>query len=387
MAQQAIQDKDVEAWLSECRTSSTRNAYIYGSNIFFNWLKKNRGISLQNFKLLSPKEMKTLVLQFQNSKPMSEGRIYKSKHKHKDTGSHERVMAPRPLSNNAVSSVLTAIQSFCMYLEKPLWLKGKRITGEDDNHSHYFANGDLEKMFDVCDLKGKAIIATAASLGWEVSDFLALDRKLIEDHIKKAESEGKQYVFFETRRTKTHVPRLAVLNPLAIKSLKEWLAINPTNTLFDMTKSGITKFMKATAKKANLKTTGPVRFHRIRAWTFNSLLKAGLSEPEAKYIVGKAIPHSDSTYLRLRSGIEEKYPKLYDAYLNIKSEKVVDSELKETLEAKTSEMETMKQQITDLQKRLEEQSRYVGQLLELASKPGGLKTKKYIVRRIKEEEP
>jgi hypothetical protein len=50
-------------------------------------------------------------------------------------------------------------------------------------------------------------------------------------------------------------------------------------------------------------------------------------------------------------------------------------------------METMKQQITDLQKRLEEQSRYVGELLELASKPGGLKTKKYIVRRIKEEEP
>jgi hypothetical protein len=232
-----------------------------------------------------------------------------------------------------------------MYLEKPLWLKGKRITGEDDNHSHYFANGDLEKMFDVCDLKGKAIIATATSLGWEVSDFLALDRKLIEDHIKKAESEGKQYVFFETKRTKTHVPRLAVLNPLAIKSLKEWLAINPTNTLFDMTKSGITKFMKATAKKANLKTTGPVRFHRIRAWTFNSLLKAGLSEPEAKYIVGKAIPHSDSTYLRLKEGIEQKYPKLYDTYLNIKSEKVVDSELKETLEAKTSEIEAMKADI------------------------------------------
>jgi hypothetical protein len=74
--------------------------------------------------------------------------------------------------------------------------------------------------------------------------------------------------------------------------------------------------MQRTAKKANLATTGPVRFHRIRAWTYNKLLQ-GFSEPEAKYIVGKAIPHSDSTYLRLREGIERKYPKVYDEYLNI----------------------------------------------------------------------
>ena len=320
---QEQKDKDVEAWLSECRAKATRNAYIYGSNLFFAWIQKEKNISLETFKSLSSKEMKHLVLEFQNSEPKGYGRVYESKHKHRDTASNFRMRQPKPLSKNAINMVLTAVQSFSMYLEKPLLLKGKRVGIEDDTHSHYFANGDLAKMFDVCDLKGKAIIATASSLGWEVSDFLALDRSLIEAHIKKAEAEQKQFIFFECRRTKTGVPRLAVLNRLAVQSLKAWLQVNPTNTLFDMTKSGITKFMISTAKKANLVTTGTVRFHRIRAWVFNSLLKAGFTEYEAKFIVGKAIPHSDATYLRLKENIMEKYPKLYDSYLNIQPREVV----------------------------------------------------------------
>jgi len=317
-----IKDKDVEAWLSECRTKSTRNAYVYGSGLFFAWLMKERNISLDQFKTMSPKEMKTLVLTFQNSEPKSEGRVYKSKHVHRDTGTNEHIKEPRRLSNNAINMVLTAMQSFCMYLEKPLLLKGKRVRIEDDTHSHYFANGDLGKMYDVCDLKGKAIISTAVSLGWEVGDFLALDRKLVEAHISKAESEGKRFVFFECTRTKTNVPRLAVLNTLAIKSLKDWLEVNSSEKLFDMTVSGITKFIQTTAKKANIKTIGNVRFHRIRAWVFNSLLKAGFSELESKYVVGKAIAHSDSTYLRLKETIEEKYPRVYEEYLNIKPERL-----------------------------------------------------------------
>jgi integrase len=334
MANKQIEDKDIEAWLSECRTASTKNSYIYGSNLFFNWLQKEKNVSLEQFKALTPKEIKTLLLQFQNSEPKGEGRIYKSKHRHRDTKSNIRIVEPKPLRKNAINTVLTAIQSFCIYLEKPLLLKGKRVGVEDDTHSHYFSNGDLGTMYDVCDWKGKAIIATACSLGWEVSDFLGLDRGMVEAHIKRAESEGKEYIYFPQTRTKTNVPRLAVLNPLAIKSLKEWLAINPTKTLFDMTKSGITKFMKATAKKANINTTGTVRFHRIRAWTFNSLIKAGFSELEAKYIVGKAIPHSDGTYLRLQEGIEQKYPKLYNEYLNIKPEKIqmIDEDLKKSVE-------------------------------------------------------
>ena len=355
VATQTIQDNDVLAWLSECRSKATRSGYTYASNLFFAWLQKAKNVSLAQFKDLSPRDMKHLVLEFQNSEPKGQGRVFRSKHKHRDIRSNIRTVEPAPLSKNAINGVLTAIQSFCMYLEKPLLLKGKRVGIEDDVHSHYFANGDLGGMFDVCDLKGKAIISTAASLGWEVSDFLALPRLLVEAHIKKAEIEGKQFIFFQTTRTKTNQPRLAVLNPLAVESLKNWLQVNPTERLFDMTKSGITKFMRATARKANLTTTGTVRFHRIRAWTFNSLLKGGFSEPEAKYIIGKAIPHSDSTYLRLKEGIEEKYPKLYEAYLNIKPAavvQVIDQEKEKELKAEIAGLKARLVEIEEDRSRL-----------------------------------
>lgn len=313
-------DKDIEAWLSECRTKSTRQIYTYGANLFFTWLQKEKGLGLKQstdekgivvwnleFKALSMKEMKTMLLQYQNSKPLSMGHQFKRKY-----------LPPKPLSINAISDVITAIQSFCMYLEKPLRLKGKTLNREDDTHSHYFEEtSDLTKMYEICDLKGKAILATAASLGWGRADVLALKRDFIEAHLKKAQVEGKEYVYFESKRIKTGVPCLGVLNPLAIKSLREWLAVSHESTLFYEYRSSITKFMLSTAKKANLVTTGNVKFHRIRAWTFNTLLRAGFNELAAKYIVGKAIPHSDSTYVRLRKDIEEKYPKLYGEYLDI----------------------------------------------------------------------
>jgi hypothetical protein len=127
-------------------------------------------------------------------KPKGEGRIYGA-----NNDAHRE---PQPLSRNTINGVVyeyvvTSMASFCAYLEKPLVLRGKRVRIENDTHSHYFANGDLGRMYDVCDLKGKAIIATAASLGWEVSDFQALNRQTVEAYIRQAEERGKRFVFFE----------------------------------------------------------------------------------------------------------------------------------------------------------------------------------------------
>ena len=351
METEIVKDPDIEAWLSECRAKNTREGYVWRIGLFFKWLQTDRKLGLQEWKALTPKEMRTLALQFQNSEPKGEGRVTYSKHVHRDTKSHERVVEPKPMSKNTINGVLTAIQSFSSYLEKPLVFKrGARFAIEDDDHSHYFVNGDLAKMYDVSDFKGKAILACGTSLGWEVSDFLALDRVLVEAHLKKADEEKQQFIYFETRRTKTHVPRLGVLNPLAIEALKNWLPVNPTERLFDMTKSGISKFMQSTARKANLTTTGSVRFHRIRAWTFNSLLKAGFSDSEAKYIVGKAIPHSDGTYLRLREGIEQKYPKFYNEHLNIKPQRVmIPEDVKRENEDLKQRISQTEQKLADLE--------------------------------------
>jgi integrase len=59
--------------------------------------------------------------------------------------------------------------------------------------------------------------------------------------------------------------------------------------------------------------------------------------------------------------------------------------LKANGQQKTAEIEKMQQQITDLQKRLEEQFHFVERLLELASRPSGLKTGRKWTKKIPEE--
>jgi hypothetical protein len=143
------------------------------------------------------------------------------------------------------------------------------------------------------------------------------------------------------------VARLAVLNPLVIKSIKEWLPMNSTNTMWDLSVNGIIKFVKVAANKANIVKTGNIRFHRIHAWTFNSLLKAGFSELEAKYIIGKQVPQSDATYLRLREGIEAKYLKVYEEHLNIKPDRV--SPIAEgVVKQQANEIDEMKKELEGL---------------------------------------
>jgi integrase len=355
-----INDKDVTEWLEECRSESTRNLYRYGLGIFLKWLETQKHLTITDYKAMTTKERIHNALLFQNSTPTSEGRTYKSKRKR-----GFKKLEPKPLSSNAINSVLTALQSFTQYLDpdRPLPLRGKRVQIEADTSSHYFSNGDLARLYDYQDAKGKAIIAVASACGFEVSALLNLDRNRVEQEIKRADQENREFIFFEQTRGKTKVKRLCVLNPLAIQSLKEWLPQNPTETLFDMTKSGITKFMRRACKKANLQLTGRVRFHKIRAWTYNQLIRAGLSSEEAKFIIGKKIPVSDSTYLRLKQGIEEKYPKVYDNYLNIKPlVKARDIE-----EAKT-EIQKRKSEYEQLEKRVVEQQKMIETLMKTVAK-------------------
>jgi len=352
-----INDKDFSEFLEELKTESTRNIYSYGLGIFFKWLNESKGLTIADFKTMKTKDRVHYALVFQNSKPLGEGRIYKSKRKR---GMKEA--QPKPLSNNAINSVLSALQSFAFHLDpdRPLPLKGKRVAIEEDTTSHDYSKEDLGKLYDFQDAKGKAIIAVASSCGLEVKSFLALDRERVEAEIRALDEKTQldpktpQFIFYDTVRGKTHVKGLLVLNPLAIESLKVWLPQNPTKTLFDMTTSGITKFMHNAVKKANLELKGRVRFHKIRSWTYTNLIRAGFSSEESKIIVHKSIPKSDATYLKLKEGITEKYPQVYEQFLNIRSHmngnglKKVNLEveaLKEALKKKDEEIESLKAQL------------------------------------------
>jgi hypothetical protein len=248
----------------------------------------------------------------------------------------------------------------------PLNLKGKTLRVQMDISSHTFTNGDLQKMFDAADIKDKALLALATSLGWEVSAVLGLKRAYIESLIEKAKSEGQTFYYFLSQREKTGAPRLGVLNPLVLEWLPKWFVEsdryqkrsrtkNPKrdygiSDIFDVNENSANRIIQRLARRARIITTGRVHFHKIRAWVMSNLSRAGFNEFQIKFCVGKAIPLEDMTYLEtLKQQIEERYPAAYQDYLSLQST-VPTKTLMEVLKSKNAEVEALQVQLAEMQK-------------------------------------
>ncbi len=299
-------NQQVENWLSECRTANTERQYRIRITNFLNWYNG----TVEQFLALTPAEKRNAILRFQN--------------------------APIHKSKNTAGSHVVAILSFLRSVDMPLDLRGKKLRYQMDISSHTFTNGDLQKMFEVADIKGKALLALATSLGWEVSAVLGLKRAYVESLIAKAKSENQQFYYFLSQREKTGAPRLGVLNPLAIEWLSKWFIEsdqypkrnrikNPkrdygNSDIFDVNEASANKIVQRLARRAHIVTTGRVRFHKIRGWVMSNLSRAGFNEFQVKFCVGKAIQASDMTYLNtLQEQIAERYPAAYNDYLSLQS--------------------------------------------------------------------
>jgi integrase len=331
-------------WLEECRTQSTKRLYGQNIKLFQEWYQK----PLETFLGLSPKEMRHEALKFQSFLA-------------------ERLTKRKALMTaNSIISALTALGSFCTFNDKTLNLRGKRLRTRIDLSSHVFTNGELSRLFDIGSVEEKAILATFCSLGWEVSSLLELKRPFIESLIKQAKEEGKEFIFFQSQRPKTGALRLGVLNPLAIEWLSKWLEQSTCERLFRFTtKEGVNAMIKRLAREAHITKTGRIHTHLIRKWVMSGLSRAGFNEFQIKYVLGKAIPLTDMTYLQtLQQEIETKYPKAYE-YVNIKPARivtVVDENLIQQVHNKDMEIKELKEKIAA--KDLE----YEGRMKELQDK-------------------
>ena len=316
----------IDQWLSEFSKVKTVRAYRFGIDRFFQATNLNE----DKLSAMTIEELKHTILLYRKNQ-----------------------LEKGDCQNNILSTV-TSVRSFLGYLGKSLkFRKGQLGKPESDQHSHIFTNHDLKALFDISDTTEKAIIATACSLGWEISSFLGLDREKITNLIEHAKANNQQFIFFEDTRSKTGEPRLGILNPLAIEWLSKYLETSKDTNgkLFNFTADGIQKMLNRLAQTAALKTTGNLRFHNIRKWLMSRLSRCGFNEFQIKYVLGKSIGVSDRTYLQtLQSEIEEKYPGLYNDYLNIAPSGVVISEIesKKIIEALRMENDGLRKQVEAL---------------------------------------
>jgi hypothetical protein len=299
---------------------------------------------VDEFLSLDQREMRHLALRFQNE--------------------HENQ------NHNTIYGILTSLNSFLRYLDMPIDFKGKRVKPMPDLDSHTFSNGDLSKMFDVGSTKEKALLALGCSLGWEISAVLELTRDFLQGLVDRAKSENQNFIFFISRRRKTGAARLGVLNPNALEWVGKWLtesqnmqkrkrkenrkqADQPLSPVFDITDEGVNKMLRRLAKDAQIVATGRVHFHRIRGWVMSGLSRAGFNEFQIKYLMGKAIPLADMTYLQtLQQEIETRYPDAYEQCLNLKP-RIQEKLIKDLTKATTEELEKMKEERDHFKARLD----------------------------------
>lgn len=316
----------IDNWLSEFSKKQTVRTYRFGIDRFFQATNLNE----DQLSAMTIEELKHTILLYRKNQL--------------DKGEPQ----------NSILSTITSVRSFLGYLGKPLkFRKGQLGKVQFDTHSHVFTNNDLKELFDIGNTTEKAIIAAATSLGWEISSFLRLDREKITNLIEHAKANNQQFIFFEDTRSKTGEPRLGILNPLAIEWLSKYLETTKdvSGKLFSFTADGIQKMLQRLAQTAVLKTTGNLRFHNIRKWLMSRLSRCGFNEYQIKYVLGKAIPVSDRTYLQtLRTDIEEKYPRIYNDYLNIVPTSVIisETESKKIIEAQTKVIEGLKKEVEGL---------------------------------------
>jgi hypothetical protein len=283
----------VKAWIDEFSNPRTRRNYRYGINAFFTAV----GLSVDEFLVLPAQDVKHLILTFQKD------------------------MKVKGWTDGRINAITISVRSFLA--SNDINVKFRRnqiIKASSDISSHAFSNGDLKRLYDVGGAFEKALLATAVSEGWEVSMFLEQRRDKVEARIAHAEQNGERFVFFMDKREKTGQPRFCVLNPLAVESIKRYLAVRTDDDprLFPITADGVQKMLYRLAKDADLKTTGFLRFHNIRKWLMSRLSRCGFNEFQIKFVMGKSIGVSDLVYLQtLQTEIEEKYPRVYNDYLNI----------------------------------------------------------------------
>ncbi len=351
----------VEEWLAEKRTANTRRTYLMRLRNFLDY----HALSPEELLEHPPRKQRNLALRFQNEQS--------------------------EMNPNTIISHLTAVASFLDHYDMPINWKRSRVRPRPDVTSHVFTNGDLHKMFEIADTKQKCMLALACSLGWEVRGFATLKRESLRRLIERAKDTGEQFVYFRNVRQKTGALRLGVLNPLALEWTEKWLKIRkekprrqrkhqpdrikPVSDIFDMTSDGINMMLKRLAKKAQIKTTGKVRFHNIRKWVMSGLSRSGFNEWQVKYVLGKAIPLSDATYLQtLEEEVRDRYPSAYENYLNLNPQVNLSavSGLSKDLDEKTEEIGELRNQVymlhnenVKLKKRVNEFSLSSDQVKEL----------------------
>ena len=298
-------------WLKEIK-ESVRHRYSSRLDEFLEWVKRTPEQLVEEYKATIDKDAwakkwGSIVLQYYQAR-LSAGYSINS--------ARADSVAPRSFFSSQCQGVKIA--------------RGKIAKAQIAMGEHSFTQDELKKMFYFGDVKSKAILSTAVSLGWSSIDFLSLEVNFIKPYIEKAKAEKLDFVQFIYTRQKTDETAICHLMPEAIESLDAYLKTIPKDAKFlwyspsnhnePLTNKAINDILKGMVKQASTMTTGDVKFNLLRKFTFSTLQRFGMTESESRVCVGKTVSPDILTYLiNLKDTLLEKYKKVYHGLTLLKS--------------------------------------------------------------------
>lgn len=290
--------KPMESWLNEYVKKNVAQTNKSQFKTFLAWVNKSPRQLVDEFDRV---KTRSLLLAYQN-----------------------HLLNERKLAQNTVRTYVNTCRAFyTSQIGISLKLKGKIVKQQLPKNEHIFSIEDLKAMFNISNVRDKAILSLAVSLGWESSAFLDIEKDFIERLIKRAKSQNQDFISFDWQRAKTSARIFGILTPMALFSCEQHIKKldkeNPQQTkLFNLTQAGLSVVLKKMVKESGIQTLGNVRFHLIRKFLMNALSDSGLNSFEVKLIVGKSISMSDLTYLQtLKKTAYRKYKKAYPSHLSL----------------------------------------------------------------------
>lgn len=374
-----IQRTPREMWLAEYSSEGTRETYARHFKDFLIWAKTTDVELVEEWEKADDKKrwakdmgatlirylayLKTEALCY--DKGYSKVNDPEMKHAHKGMSVNT--------ARNKLIGVMAFFASQCdrVKIKKGAFPRSTIAIGE-----HEFAQNELKAMFHYGNIREKAVLSTAVSLGWGSGDFLKLKWSDIEAFLVEEPFTGFWHI-----RKKAGAMARCHLTPEAIISLRKWREERPANTYVfangddkPWTNSALNYTVDHMVKKARLEITRGVRFHLFRKFLLRQLSNAGIQRWHVKLMTGKQVPPDILTYLQdntdqLREEYEGAYPRFsLTEYTNSTArEKLKDLEaeiadLKEALKKREIEASARRSAMDEMMKKLREHDIKIMQL-------------------------
>lgn len=210
--------------------------------------------------------------------------------------------------------------------------------------------GELRRIFQTLDLKGKVILSLGLDLAWRIVDFVNLKRADIPDlnqesPIPFSRITQKENVISATFISSETVELLKAYLP-TLQSENEFLFPSPNNDSH-MKEQSLNRILKVTCEKAKIEIPKGKRFtfHSLRKRFLSTCATLNIDSEYAKLMVGKSteLGQSFETYLQ-DADFKQAFKLVREENLSLSN-----GTIKEIVQNKDSEIVNLKQKVGELE--------------------------------------